>query len=130
MRGRSARTQERNRIRAGIGTKRVEAGTASRCRRARALNVYGTIPVVYLTMATLVVQLRRRPGTGAILASASSTPFTLTFPVYLLPSHHCHTLAFDALASYTTPGSYYVVVPHGRTLTPAIDALIRWLRED
>ena len=26
--------------------------------------------------------------------------------------------------------SYYVVVPHGRTITPAIDALIDWLRQD
>ncbi len=29
-------------MRAGIGTKRVSGGTASRCRRARALSVYGT----------------------------------------------------------------------------------------
>jgi DNA-binding transcriptional LysR family regulator len=26
--------------------------------------------------------------------------------------------------------SYYVVVPHGRTITPAIDGLIDWLRQD
>ena len=33
------------------------------------------------------------------------------------------------VASFKTPDSYFVVVPHGRTLTPAIDALITWLRE-
>ena len=31
-----------SRMRAGIGTKRVSGGTASRCRRARVLSVYGT----------------------------------------------------------------------------------------
>jgi DNA-binding transcriptional LysR family regulator len=34
------------------------------------------------------------------------------------------------LASLKVSDSYFVVVPHGRTITPAIDGLIDWLRED
>ncbi|SAL40988.1 LysR family transcriptional regulator [Caballeronia peredens] len=34
------------------------------------------------------------------------------------------------VAAFKPADSYYVVVPHGRTLTPAIDGLINWLRED
>ncbi|MEM5388938.1 LysR substrate-binding domain-containing protein [Paraburkholderia phymatum] len=34
------------------------------------------------------------------------------------------------VASFKTSDSYYVVVPHGRTITPAIDGLIDWLRQD
>jgi DNA-binding transcriptional LysR family regulator len=34
------------------------------------------------------------------------------------------------VASYKVSDSYYVVVPHGRTITPAIDGLIDWLRQD
>lgn len=33
------------------------------------------------------------------------------------------------VATFKAVDSYFVVVPHGRTLTPAIDALINWLRE-
>ena len=33
------------------------------------------------------------------------------------------------VASFKPPESYFVVVPHGRTITPAIDGLINWLRE-
>jgi DNA-binding transcriptional LysR family regulator len=33
------------------------------------------------------------------------------------------------VASFKTPESYFVVVPHGRTITPAIDGLINWLRD-
>jgi DNA-binding transcriptional LysR family regulator len=32
------------------------------------------------------------------------------------------------VASFRTSDSYYVVVPHGRTITPAVDGLIEWLR--
>jgi DNA-binding transcriptional LysR family regulator len=34
------------------------------------------------------------------------------------------------VASFKVSDSYYVVVPHGRTLTPAIEGLIDWLRQD
>ena len=34
------------------------------------------------------------------------------------------------VASLKVSDSYYVVVPHGRTITPAIDGLIDWLRQD
>jgi DNA-binding transcriptional LysR family regulator len=34
------------------------------------------------------------------------------------------------VASFKVSDSYYVVVPHGRTITPAIDGLIGWLRQD
>ncbi|SFT83226.1 LysR substrate-binding domain-containing protein [Paraburkholderia aspalathi] len=34
------------------------------------------------------------------------------------------------VASFKVSDSYYVVVPHGRTITPAIDGLIDWLRQD
>ncbi|SIT49766.1 Transcriptional regulator, LysR family (fragment) [Paraburkholderia piptadeniae] len=34
------------------------------------------------------------------------------------------------VASFKASDSYYVVVPHGRTITPAIDGLIDWLRQD
>ncbi|MFM0418881.1 LysR substrate-binding domain-containing protein [Paraburkholderia aromaticivorans] len=34
------------------------------------------------------------------------------------------------VASLATAESYYAVVPHGRTITPEIDALIAWLRGD
>jgi DNA-binding transcriptional LysR family regulator len=34
------------------------------------------------------------------------------------------------VASLKVVDSYYVVVPHGRTITPAIDGLIDWLRQD
>ena len=34
------------------------------------------------------------------------------------------------VASLKMSDSYYVVVPHGRTITPVIDGLIQWLRED
>lgn len=34
------------------------------------------------------------------------------------------------VASFKTGDSYYVVVPHGRTITPAVDGLIQWLRND
>ncbi|MEM5434375.1 LysR substrate-binding domain-containing protein [Paraburkholderia diazotrophica] len=34
------------------------------------------------------------------------------------------------VASFKTSDSYYVVVPHGRTITPAIDGLIDGLRQD
>lgn len=33
-------------------------------------------------------------------------------------------------ASCKPPDAYYVIVPHGRTVTPAITRLIEWLRED
>jgi DNA-binding transcriptional LysR family regulator len=33
------------------------------------------------------------------------------------------------VASFKPPESYFVVVPHGRTITPAIDGLINWLRD-
>jgi DNA-binding transcriptional LysR family regulator len=34
------------------------------------------------------------------------------------------------VASFKASDSYYVVVPHGRTITPAIDGLIDWLQQD
>lgn len=34
------------------------------------------------------------------------------------------------VASFKVSDSYYIVVPHGRTITPAIDGLIDWLRQD
>ncbi|QCP54246.1 LysR family transcriptional regulator [Trinickia violacea] len=34
------------------------------------------------------------------------------------------------VASFKASDSYYAVVPHGRTITPAIDGLIDWLRQD
>ncbi|WP_413657482.1 LysR substrate-binding domain-containing protein [Paraburkholderia phenoliruptrix] len=34
------------------------------------------------------------------------------------------------VASYATSDSYYVVIPHGRTINPAIEAVIAWLRSD
>lgn len=34
------------------------------------------------------------------------------------------------VASFKVSDAYYVVVPHGRTITPAIDGLIDWLRQD
>lgn len=33
-------------------------------------------------------------------------------------------------ASFKVSDAYYIVVPHGRTITPAIEGLIDWLRED
>ncbi|WP_024302076.1 LysR substrate-binding domain-containing protein [Pseudogulbenkiania sp. MAI-1] len=33
-------------------------------------------------------------------------------------------------ASVKVSDAYYIVVPHGRTMTPAIEALIEWLRKD
>ncbi|CAB3793736.1 HTH-type transcriptional activator AmpR [Paraburkholderia ultramafica] len=34
------------------------------------------------------------------------------------------------VASLKTNDAYFIVVPHGRTMTPAIDSLIEWLRQD
>ncbi|CAD6550831.1 LysR substrate-binding domain-containing protein [Paraburkholderia sabiae] len=34
------------------------------------------------------------------------------------------------VASLKTNDAYFVVVPHGRTITPAVDGLIEWLRQD
>ncbi|WP_240655829.1 LysR substrate-binding domain-containing protein [Paraburkholderia phosphatilytica] len=34
------------------------------------------------------------------------------------------------VASFKTSDAYFIVVPHGRTITPAIDGLIDWLRQD
>jgi DNA-binding transcriptional LysR family regulator len=34
------------------------------------------------------------------------------------------------VASLKVSDSYYAVVPHGRTITPAVDGLIAWLRQD
>ena len=65
-------------------------------------NVHVTLslPLPFVTPSPHVVVASLPPA-----ASAASAPHTLTFPVYVLPGHHCHTLCFDALASYTTPDS-------------------------
>jgi DNA-binding transcriptional LysR family regulator len=39
-------------------------------------------------------------------------------------------LARLPVAAFRAADSYYAVVPHGRTITPAVEALIGWLRGD